>query len=89
MAESVAVEAVVADRTAPATDDAVGAASRELAQRRSGDVDVILLWHPQLDRVELCLLDLTTGVSVHVGVPREKALDAFHHPYAYVTRHGG
>jgi hypothetical protein len=59
---------------------------RELAQRRSGEIDVLLLWHPELDRVELCVLDLATGVSVHVDVPPDKALDAFNHPYAYMTQ---
>jgi hypothetical protein len=70
--------------TAPATDDA-SAPARELAERRSGDVDVLLLWHPESDRIELCVLHLATGVGVHVDVPPDKALDAFNHPYAYVA----
>jgi hypothetical protein len=78
--------AVVDSRSAPGTDDAVGTPARELAQRRSGEIDVLLLWHPELDRVELCVLDLATGVSVHVDIAPDKALDAFYHPYAYVTR---
>jgi hypothetical protein len=72
-------------RPAPTADDASGAPARELAHRRSGDVDVLLLWHPDIDRIELCILDLATGVSVHVDVAPDKALDAFNHPYAYVT----
>lgn len=71
---------------APTADDASGAPARELAQRRSGDVDVLLLWHPDLDRVELCVLDLATGVSVHIDVAPDKALDAFNHPYAYIAQ---
>ena len=62
------------------------APARELAQRRSGDVDVLLFWHPDVDRIELCVLDLATGVSVHLDVAPDKALDAFNHPYAYVTQ---
>jgi hypothetical protein len=85
MADSVAVAASVAEHPAPGTDDAFGAATRELAQRRSGDVDVSLLWDPGLGRVELCVLDLVTGVSMHVDVAADKALDAFYHPYAYVN----
>jgi hypothetical protein len=42
--------AVVESRSAPGTD-AVGTPTRELAQRRSGEIDVLLLWHPELDRV--------------------------------------
>ena len=58
-------------RALPATDDASGAPARELAQRRSGDVAVLLLWHPE---------------SVHIDVAPDKALDAFDHPYAYVSQ---
>ena len=78
--------AVSERRAGPATDDASGAPARELAQRRSGDVDVLLLWHPESDRIELCVLDLATAVSVHVDVAPDKALDAFDHPYAYVSQ---
>ena len=70
-------------RPAPTADDA-SAPARELAQRRSGDSDVLLVWHPDIDRIELCVLYLATGVSVHVDVAPDKALDAFNHPYAYV-----
>ena len=76
--------AVSERRPAPTADDASGAPARELAQRRSADVDVLLLWHPDLDRIELCLLDLATGISMHVDVAPDRALDAFNHPYAYV-----
>lgn len=78
--------AVSERRAGPATDDASGAPARELAQRRSGDVDVLLLWHPESDRIELCVLDLATAVSMHVDVAPDKALDAFDHPYAYVSQ---
>jgi hypothetical protein len=75
-------------RPAPATDDFIGTSTRELAQRRSGEIEVFLLWHSALDRVEICLLDLATGVSVHLDVAPDRALDAFYHPYAYVTQPG-
>ena len=78
--------AVSERRAGPATDDASGAPARELAQRRSGEVDVLLLWHPESDRIELCVLDLATAVSVHIDVAPDKALDAFDHPYAYVSQ---
>ena len=77
--------AVCKRRAGPATDDACDPVP-ELAQRRSGDVDVLLLWHPESDRIELCVLDPAIGVSAHVDVPPDKALDAFDHPYAYVAR---
>jgi hypothetical protein len=78
--------AVAERRPAPAADNASRPSARELAQRRSGDIDVLLLWHPDVDRIELCVLYLATGVSVHVDVAPDKALDAFNHPYAYVTQ---
>ena len=78
--------AVSERRPAPAADETSGAPARELAQRRSGDIDVLLLWNQDLDRIELCVLDLATGVSVHVDVAPDKALDAFNHPYAYITQ---
>jgi hypothetical protein len=76
------------DRQAPATDDFFDVSTRELAQRRSGEIEVFLLWHSALDRVELHLLDLATGVSLHLDVPPDRALDAFYHPFAYVTQPG-
>jgi hypothetical protein len=58
-------------------------ASRELAERRSGPVEVRLLWHPVGDWVELCLRDLALGTGFRVVVAPGRALDAFYHPYAY------
>ena len=79
--------AVSERRPGPTSNDPFGASAHELAQRRSGDVDVLLLWHPDLDRIELCVLDLATSVSAHVDVAPDKALDAFNHRYAYVTQY--
>jgi hypothetical protein len=64
----------------------VAARTRELAQRRSGTLEILLLWHPQSDRVELCVRDLTTDVSFHLDVAPGDAVDAFYHPYAYAAR---
>jgi hypothetical protein len=73
-------------RPAPPADATIDASTRELAQRCSGEIEVFLLWHPALDRIELCVLDSTSGVSVHVDVPPDRALDAFYHPYAYMAQ---
>jgi hypothetical protein len=69
-----------------ATARAAPAWSRELAQRLSGTVEVLLLWQPEIDRVELAIRDLATGVSFHLEVAPEDAIDAFNHPYAYASR---
>ncbi len=73
-------------RAAPATNDVIGRSTRELAHRRSGEIEVFLLWHPAFNRVELCILDLATSLSMHLDVAPDRALDAFHHPYAYLAQ---
>jgi hypothetical protein len=75
---------IARSRPAPEADAVVDFSTRELAQRSSGEIEVFLFWQPALDRVELCVLDSTTGVSVHVDVAPDRALDAFYHPYAYM-----
>ena len=60
--------------------------TRELAQRLAGGVEVILLWHPDLDSVELVLEDRATGAGCEVEIAPQDALDAFYHPYAYASR---
>lgn len=59
--------------------------ARELAQRLSGTDEVLLLWHPESERVELSIRDLATGTSFHLEVAPASALDAFYHPYTYVS----
>ena len=61
------------------------APARELARRLSGTDDIALLWHPQDDRVEVSVRDVTTGATFHIEVGPGNALDAFIHPYAYVA----
>jgi hypothetical protein len=73
------------DSSSPPTVHQVGARSRELAQRRSGSVEVLLLWHPESDRVELSVRDVATGAGFRLEVARGNAMDAFHHPYAYAA----
>ena len=60
--------------------------ARELAQRLSGTNEVLLLWYPDSNRVELDVRELETGEGFHLEVAPESAIDAFYHPYAYVAR---
>jgi hypothetical protein len=64
------------------------ASARELAQRRSGTDEVLLFWHPESERVELCVRDVATGAGFHLDVPPASAVDAFYHPYAYEAWRG-
>lgn len=66
--------------------DCLGVAIRELARRRSGTLEVRLLWDPRIDGVELSVSDVATGEGFQIEVAPETAIDAFHHPYAYAAR---
>jgi hypothetical protein len=68
-----------------AKDTERNAPTRELAQRLSCADEVLLLWHPDIDRVELSVRDVVTGSSFHIEVAPGKAIDAFYHPYAYAA----
>ena len=57
--------------------------TRELARRLSGGVEVLLLWHPDTNSVELVVDDPAAQVGCRVAVAPEHAIDAFYHPYAY------
>jgi len=59
--------------------------TRELAKRLSGTVEVLLLWQPEADQVELSVHDLATDAGFHLAIAPAKAMDAFYHPYAYAT----
>jgi hypothetical protein len=73
------------DGSSPPIVHQVGARTRELAQRRSGSVEVLLLWHPESDRVELSVRDVATGAGFRLEVAPGNAMDAFRHPYAYAA----
>jgi hypothetical protein len=77
----------MADRAASlATGERLSARTRELAQRRSGTDEVLLLWQPESDRVELAVRNLATGAGCQIEVAPGDAIDAFYHPFAYAAR---
>ncbi len=76
------------DGPSPAKGARVSAPSRELAQRLSGADEVLLLWHPEIDRVELSVRDVATGAGFRIEVAPGSALDAFYHPYAHAAWRG-
>jgi hypothetical protein len=59
---------------------------RELDSRRSDGIHVRLLWNETDNLVAVSVADAKTGdaFAVEVG-PRDRALDVFHHPYAYAA----
>jgi hypothetical protein len=58
---------------------------RELMHRTSNGIDVALFWSEVGNELELEVHDAKDGESWVLSVPKDRALDAFHHPYAYVS----
>jgi len=74
--------------TAPAADpnhSAGNEESRELAERLSGSVEVLLLWLPASNTVELRIHDMAMRESSRFRVPSGEAMRAFRHPFAYAS----
>ena len=65
------------------TDDAP---RHELAHRTSDGIEVTLLWCACHDTVAVQVAD--HGNLFEVVVARDRALDAFYHPYAYAAQQG-
>jgi hypothetical protein len=59
--------------------------ARELASRSSDGMSVVLLWHPREDEVSVNVADSHTGEIFQIPVERHRAMDAFHHPFAYAA----
>jgi hypothetical protein len=62
---------------------------RELDHRTSDQIDVWLLWRERGDQVVVAVINEKTGERFGIEVrDGERALDVFHHPYAYADRRG-
>lgn len=57
----------------------------ELACRESDGLNVVLFWHPRNGAVTVSVADSRTGERFQLAVARERALDAFYHPFAYAA----
>jgi hypothetical protein len=60
------------------------AGRRELAHRRSCGIDVRLIWDPSGDDLTVEVRD-GDAAALLVPVGGRRALDVFHHPYAYAA----
>jgi hypothetical protein len=58
--------------------------ARELDHRESDGIAVTLLWYDDTDRVVVRLVDSRTEEEFELEVAAREALDAFHHPHAYM-----
>ena len=61
---------------------------RELHSRINDGIHVRLLWREHDDRVVVAVTDAKTGDDFVIDVCAEdRAMDVFHHPYAYAGWH--
>jgi hypothetical protein len=58
--------------------------TRELAHRISGGMEVTLYWCVEDDSIHIEVRQPATQESLGFPVARERALDAFYHPFAHV-----
>ena len=57
---------------------------RELHHRSGDGIDVWLLWYPATDGVSVRVSDAKAGAAFEIPVrARHRAMDVFHHPFAY------
>ncbi|HVP02115.1 MAG TPA: hypothetical protein VMT10_06055 [Solirubrobacteraceae bacterium] len=67
-------------------DDCGAATVRELHSRVTDGIDVRLMWCGRDGRIWVAVCDTKTGDAFSVPVQDgERALDVFHHPYAYAA----
>ena len=57
----------------------------ELATRQSAGLHVQLLWDRSTNAVTVAVEDLHAGEGFQLAVARDRALDAFYHPFAYAA----
>ena len=66
----------------------MSAATRELAQRLTGTLEVVLLWHTDTDRLCVRVHDASGGDHFQLEAGPSEAMDVFHQPYAYAAARG-
>jgi len=69
-----------------ATAISIPAPRRELAHRRSGGLEITLYWDAEEHSASVEVHQPATQETIAITVPDQDALDAFHHPFAYLDR---
>ena len=59
----------------------------DLAFRRSGNYEIVLLLDSAHQALTVSVLDDVTGVAYDVPVRADEALEVFHHPFAHKALH--
>ena len=57
----------------------------ELARRVGGGLEVTLYWGRLENSISVEIHDTATAETTTFPVPADRALDAFHHPFAYMA----
>lgn len=58
---------------------------RELARRVSGGIEVALYWSPLDNSTTVEVWDFASEETIAFGVPPERAIEAFYHPFAQLA----
>ena len=58
---------------------------RELDKRVNGGLEITLYWHPDDNSTSVDVYHLATEETISFPVPADRALDAFHHPFAHLA----
>jgi hypothetical protein len=64
---------------------AAGSTRRELAHRAGGGLKVTLYWNVHDDTTSIDLHHRATEETITFQVAPDRALDAFHHPFAHLV----
>jgi hypothetical protein len=59
---------------------------RELAHRAANGIEVTLLWSAADDQVAVQVVDTVEEQAFELAVDRDRALEAFNHPFVYAAR---
>jgi hypothetical protein len=60
-------------------------ARRELASRTSDDLEVTLWWDPRINAIAVSVWDWKRDTHFELPIGSDRALDVFHHPFAYAS----
>jgi hypothetical protein len=55
----------------------------ELDYRNADGIEVSLLWFSDTNDLKVSVHDSKNGIGFDIMAPPDKALDVFHHPFAY------
>ena len=58
---------------------------RELAHRVNGGLDITLYWRAHDNSTSIDIYQPTTGETISFAVRPDRALEAFHHPFAHLA----